>query len=147
MRNVMAAKRPKRRGGYTLIEVMVAAGLLLIGISAASSLTLTMATQEEINRAVARASNLQENYIRVYQLGLSPAEIAVLMPPEPSLASVNTVEATPTVVGVGPMESATWNFFVRPNATASGWSEGLWTGGDQGALRTINFSAYRSPKS
>ncbi|MEM7145501.1 MAG: type II secretion system protein [Verrucomicrobiota bacterium] len=145
MKTQVIERSAARKAGYTLIEVMVAAGLLLIGISAASSLTLTMTGQEEINRAVSRTANLQENYIKAYHLGLTPAEITAVMPPEPSLASLNAAEATPTIPGVGAMESATWNFFVRPNATASNWSAGMWTGGDQGALRTMNFSAYRSP--
>jgi type II secretory pathway pseudopilin PulG len=131
--------------GYTLIEVLIAAGLLMMAISAASSLSLAMSAQEEINYSMSRALNLQENYVKAYQLGLSPAEIAVLMPPEPSLASINTAASTPTITNVGPMESVTWDFFVRTNATSGAWSDGLWTGGDQGALRTANIRSFRSP--
>jgi type II secretory pathway pseudopilin PulG len=141
-RTTQAAARSR---GYTLIEVLIAAGLLMMAIGAASSLSLTMSTQEEINYSMSRALNLQENYVKVYHLGLSPAEIGVLMPPEPSLASINTATSTPTITGVGPMESVTWDFFVRTNASSGAWSEGTWTGGDQGAERTVNVRSFRSP--
>jgi type II secretory pathway pseudopilin PulG len=137
----------KSRGSraYTLLEVMIAAGLLMMAISAASSLSLAMNTQAEINYSMSRALNLQENCVRAYHLGLDPADIQVLMPPEPSLASINTSTSTPTVTNVGPMDSVTWDFFIRTNTSSGAWSEGMWTGGDQGAVREVNCRAFRAP--
>lgn len=96
----------KTRSGYTIIEVMVAAGILVIGIAAAASLALTMVSQEEANARVARAFNIQEQAARLYQLGLEPPEILAIIPPEPNVTSLTFTASTNIVAGVGTIEVA-----------------------------------------
>ena len=91
---------------YTIIEVMVAAGILVIGVAAAAALALTMVSQEESNAQVARAFNIQEQAGRLYQLGLAPAEIASILPPEPNVEELNFTTGATNVTGVGDIETA-----------------------------------------
>lgn len=134
----------RRQRGYTLIEVLVASGILMVAVSAAASLSLSMSAQEEINFYTSRALNLQENYVRAYHLGLEPATIQAIMPPENALQTINTANADAAVAGVGDMESVTWEFIIRPNPNAGTPTAGVFTGGDGGALRTVNVRAFRS---
>jgi len=96
----------RKNRAYTIIEAMVAAGILLIGIAAAAGLALTMVSQEEANARVARALNVQEQAGRLYQLGLEPAEILAIIPPEPNVDALNFNAATTNVAGVGAVEIA-----------------------------------------
>ena len=54
---------------YTIVETMVAISLLMLGVGAAASLSMTLVKQEEINARAARAVNWQENAVRLYQMG------------------------------------------------------------------------------
>ena len=94
--------RPGRPFGYTLIEVMVAVSILMVGVAAAAHLSLTIRKQEEANANVVRALNCLECVHRLYQLGLTPAEAAAILPSDPQL-SLST-EASTLVV---PAEGAT----------------------------------------
>ncbi len=97
---------PSRRAAYTIVEALVAAGILVMGIGAAAALAITMVAQEEANARVARALNLQEQAGRLYHLGLTPAEIAAILPPEPNVSSLTFTESVISVTNVGTMESA-----------------------------------------
>jgi len=96
----------KKKSGYTIVEVMVAAGILVIGIAAAASLALTMVSQEEANARVARAFNIQEQAARLYQLGLEPSEILAIIPPESNVTALTFTTSTSNVTGVGAIELA-----------------------------------------
>lgn len=72
--------RIRRRSGYTLIEVMTAAVVIGVGVTAAVSMSSTMMLQEELAWRGAVAMNYQENACRLWQLGLSPAEAGDVMP-------------------------------------------------------------------
>ncbi len=119
-----------RNSGYTLIEVLISSAILLIGISAASSLSLTMVTQEEVNYRISRSLNVLENCARLYQLGIQPANIyggaASLLPNEPSVSSIVPVEAV-----VGNLDSCTFTMTIDSVLDAGDWSEGEWSGGSQ----------------
>jgi prepilin-type N-terminal cleavage/methylation domain-containing protein len=69
-----------RRSGYTLIEVLTAAIIVGVGMTAAVSMSSTMMMQEELSWRVAVAMNYQENSCRLWQLGLSPSEVTAVMP-------------------------------------------------------------------
>ena len=120
----------RRKSGYTLIEVLVASAILLIGISAASSLSLTMVTQEEVNYRISRCLNVLENCARLYQLGVEPANIygggASLMPDEPAVSAIVPVEAV-----VGNLDSCTFTMTIDSMVDVGNWSEGEWSGGSQ----------------
>lgn len=90
---------------YTIVEVIIAAGLLVFAIVAAASMALTMQSQEEANAKVARAFNLQEQAARLYQLGLEPTTIIAILPPEPNAAVTFTTSST-NVGGSAAMERA-----------------------------------------
>lgn len=121
-----ARKRDERRGGYTLVEVLVASAILLIGISAASSLSLTMVTQEELNYRISRSLGMLENYARLYQLGLDPGEIAAIMPLDPAVSSVTAVAANS-----GNLESQIFTMTISPVVDIGDWTAETWTAGSQ----------------
>lgn len=89
---------------YSLVEVMVASAIMMIGVAAACSLSLTMVSQEEGNVRASRALNYFENTMALFQLGLSPAEISAIMPPEPSLVSITFTPNTTAIANVGAPE-------------------------------------------
>ena len=73
---------PQRYQGhaYSLIEVLIASGILLTGIAAVAMMAHTMFLQEEGNGRVTRAINLQEQAATLWQLGLSPDTITNILP-------------------------------------------------------------------
>lgn len=75
-----------RAHGYSLIEVMVAAAVVAIGLTAAAVLVGTLMQQQELNAAALRAANLQEQAVKLYRLDLSSSAIRGLLP-EPCVAS------------------------------------------------------------
>ena len=78
---------PKNRGGvraYTLIEALVAGGILMIGIGAAASLSLAFLSQEEISERAARACTAPTNAARV----LSPNAADAPLCPMTSMPNV-----------------------------------------------------------
>ncbi len=133
-----------RKRGYTLIEVLVASAIILIGISAASSLSLTMVTQEETNYRVARSLNVLENCARLYQLGMQPAGIygggSSILTAEASIASISAAEAV-----VGNLDSCTFTMTISSVIDNGAWDEGEWTGGSQATVdqRTAVVRAFR----
>ena len=66
--------------GYTLAEVLVASAIISLAMGGAVRLIATMQIQEEAAREGSVAYNLQENAGRLWQLGLSPATVAKLIP-------------------------------------------------------------------
>lgn len=98
--------------GYSLVEVLVAAGLLALGIAAAAMLGMTMISQQEANARVVRALNYQEQASRLYQLGLDPSVITNILPLESGVVSLDfatnsVVAATTNGTEVGTVNMAT----------------------------------------
>ena len=132
-------QRIGHQSGYTLIEIMAAMTIMFIGVAAAAVLSLTMASQEEINHRVSRALHLQEGAARLFQLGLSPTEIDAILPNDPAIRnSTSTAPYTKisfavssiSPTGFGTFEEAvcTMNFGAAPNSGT--WTAGTWTGGN-----------------
>jgi hypothetical protein len=69
-----------RAAAYSLVEVLVAGGILAIGIAGAGVLAHTLLLQEESNGFALRAINAQEQAARLWQLGLSPSTITNILP-------------------------------------------------------------------
>lgn len=91
-----------RRAGYTLIEVLAAAAIIAVGTTAAVSLSASIMLQEELAFRVAVTRNYQENMIRLWQLGLSPVQIAALMPTQNQNAPLQTaISGIPSLVETG----------------------------------------------
>jgi prepilin-type N-terminal cleavage/methylation domain-containing protein len=72
--------------GYSLVEVMVAAAVVAVGLTAAAMLVGTLMQQQELNAATLRAANVQEQAAKLHRLDLSSAAIRALIP-EPCVAS------------------------------------------------------------
>lgn len=66
--------------GFSLVEVMVAAAIVVIGLTAAAVLASTLMAQQELNAATLRAANLQEQAAKLYRLDLDGAMIRGLLP-------------------------------------------------------------------
>jgi len=66
--------------GYSLVEVMVAAAIVAVGLTAAAVLASTLMQQQELNAATLRAANLQEQAAKLYRLDLRPDDIYRLLP-------------------------------------------------------------------
>ena len=65
---------------YTLVEVLAASVIILMGVSAVLCLSSGTISQEEASRKVARGYCIQENAAQLYYLGLSPDEILEILP-------------------------------------------------------------------
>jgi len=132
-------KRARARG-YTLVEALVASSVLLVGISAAASMSLALVTQEEINENTVRAANHLDNAARLVQLGMPPASIPGLLPAEPVVASLSFSQRTINLPEVGSVPATTVTVVYRPTgAVAENRGQVLeWTGGDAGAERSAS---------
>ncbi|PTX92823.1 hypothetical protein DB345_14300 [Spartobacteria bacterium LR76] len=93
--------------GYTLVETLVAAGILVAAIGAAAALAVTMTAFEEGNATVSRAFNYQEQAARLYRLGFSPDEVIALLPPESSVQSLVFTTDAVNIDHLGTVEMAT----------------------------------------
>lgn len=79
----------RQPAGYSLVELTVATAVLAAGVAAAASLTLSSAHIEEMNHRKSRIVALNEAAARLWQLGLSPNQIAALLPGDPALSTIN----------------------------------------------------------
>lgn len=126
--------RRARRAAYTLIEVLAAGAIVSIGTTAMVSLSATLMLQEELAVRVAVTRNYQENMVRLWQLGVSSAQVTALMPaPAQNALLRQAVHGTPTLIESGlttvngvVMETALCtavvNMSQNPSATAAGAS-------------------------
>ena len=118
-----------RSAGYTLIEVLVAAGLLLLVVGAAASLSLSITSQEELSARAAIALNQQEQAARLWRLGLDETAISAILPPTPMVTDLDFSETTTNYSGIGTLQLAvcTISFQLTPNA--GNWNPLSWTAG------------------
>lgn len=133
--------------GYTLIETLVASSVMMVAIAAASSLSLTMVTQEEISERTVRATNHFENAITLYQLGLDPDEIIALLPAEPAVSQITfTPQSGKTVAGLGAIDPMEMKVTYSPSGATSKnkKDEASWTGGDNKKERSHTVVVIRS---
>lgn len=96
------------RRGYTLIEVLAAGAVISVGMAAAASLASSLMVQEELAWRVSITRNYQENMVRLWQLGLSPAgskdatNIGAVMPSQTYSALLNeAINSTPYLIETG----------------------------------------------
>lgn len=94
----MKTRRPA--AAYTLIEVLVALGIIALAIGAASQLSLSQSLTEDLNQKETMAVNFGENHARLWQLGVTPS--AFLLPCRNSNNSLMTCTiGTPANVNGG----------------------------------------------
>ncbi len=138
-----------RLRAYSLIEVMIAGSILVIAAAAAAAMALAVSSQQEANTRIARALALQEQAARLYHLGMNPAAIAAVLPPDPAVVSLTYSPDPPTTVFVGvspvqiPMERTVSTIVYKPFAATSSWTPGTWTGGDPSAQRSNDMTLVR----
>jgi len=139
--------RPRRArcAAYSLIEVLVATGIITMGVAVAASLSFSMTGQEEAGNNISRALAVQENSARLFRLGLSGDEIIRLLPPDPLVYSITITEDAPVVTGAGTMDRAIIVIEYDISPVSETWDAGEWTGGPGGALsrRTHTVTALR----
>lgn len=85
---------PSSIRAYSLIEVLIAGTILVIGIAGAALLANSLLIQEESNGFSLRAFNTQEQAARLWQLGLSPATITNILPERCSTNATNPAAYT-----------------------------------------------------
>ena len=140
----------KRHKGYTLIESLVASAILMIGIGAAASMSLTMLTQEEVNERTVRAMNHLENAAALYNLGLDSALIEELLPTEPVVTSLTFTSVNRTITNpsggasLGNVSAMEIEMVFKPASTTRTWANEKWTGGDASVTRTHTVEVFRS---
>jgi prepilin-type N-terminal cleavage/methylation domain-containing protein len=71
-----------RQDGYSLVEVMIAAAVVAIGLSAAAVLVGAIMTQKEQDLVSLRAANVQEQAIALYRLGITNTGTIIGLLPE-----------------------------------------------------------------
>jgi prepilin-type N-terminal cleavage/methylation domain-containing protein len=69
-----------KKNGFSLIEALIAAVIVAIGLTAAASLVGALMAKEEANSVSLRAANLQEQAVMLYRLGLAPSQILEILP-------------------------------------------------------------------
>jgi prepilin-type N-terminal cleavage/methylation domain-containing protein len=118
--------------GYSLIEVMVAAAIVAVGLTAAAVLASTLMQQQELNAATLRAANLQEQAAKLHRLDLSSSAIRGLLPEScvasgtppdggfvlrffPALTITNAVDTNEIIVE----RTVCWIVFANPAAAGT----------------------------
>jgi len=79
--------------GYSLVEVMVAAAIVAVGLTAAAVLAGTLMQQQELNAITLRGANLHEQAVKLYRLDLSPTDVVALLPERSSRIALGSVPA------------------------------------------------------
>ena len=111
-----------RKNAFSLVEALIAAAIVAIGLTAAASLVGALMAKEEINTVALRAANLHEQAVTLYRLGLTPAKIREILPETctenatPSAGTFSLTFGTPTEVEYTASDSTTFDA-VRTTST------------------------------
>ena len=76
-----------KRGGFSIVEAMIAAAIVAIGLTAAATLVATLLAKDELNVVSLRAANLQEQAVTLYRMGLSADRIRGILPESCTVSS------------------------------------------------------------
>ncbi len=129
---------------YTMIEALVASSVLLIGISAAASMSLAFVTQEETAERSARAFNHLENAVSLCQAGVDPATITSLLPPQPIVTSLTFTNSSRDAGTLTNLPTVVIQMEWKANDASSTSGTTRWTGGDRDARRTASVEVLRT---
>jgi len=142
----MKPYRQTRTGGYTLIEALVASSILLIGISAAASLSLSFITQEEITERSVKAFNYLDNATSLYQAGVDKSKIAGLLPAEPVVTALTFTDRTINASNLGSLPSVLISVTYTSTGATNTSATSLWTGGKKDTTRTVSVEVIRTAR-
>ena len=131
---------------YTLIEALVASSVLLIGISAAASMSLAMVTQEEITERSVKAFNYLDNATALYQSGVDKSKIAAMLPAEPLVTALTITDRTINATNLGTLPSALISVTYSSNGATTTSGISRWTGGQKNTTRTVNVEVIRTSR-
>lgn len=127
-----------------MIETLVASSILLIGISAAGSLSLSMVAQEEIAEQANRAAAYLDNATTLFRLGVAPTQIGSLLPPESAVASLDFTNDVRSVPDLGAVMYSTVTVDWKSSSATSTKGTNRWTGGDPGDKRSISVEVINT---
>lgn len=68
------------RSGYSIVEVLLAAAVVAVGMTAGAILVGAILAQQQVSATAMLAANLQEQAVTLHRLGLEPAEIRAVLP-------------------------------------------------------------------
>jgi len=69
-----------KRSGFSLMEAVIAAAIVALGIAGAALMANSIIVNQEANTQLVYAQNLHEQTARLYQLGITPAAITNYLP-------------------------------------------------------------------
>ena len=104
--------------GYSLVEVVVAAAIAAIGVAAGAAIVNTLVVQQEFNAGSVRASNLQEQAVMLYRLGMTNPQDIYNILPESCGASGNPAAGN-FVLTFGTPTATNFSATTLTNATAT----------------------------
>jgi type II secretory pathway pseudopilin PulG len=110
-------KKSPLPSAYTLAEILVAAGILILVVAVMASVSLSLSNQEEQSARTAVFLNYHEQTGRLWQLGLTPAEIEAIRPPTPDVIALVFNEDDASFAGIGTLRRATSNIVFRSAGT------------------------------
>ncbi|MEO0416470.1 MAG: prepilin-type N-terminal cleavage/methylation domain-containing protein [Verrucomicrobiota bacterium] len=136
-----------RLRGHSLIETMVAASVLMIGLGAAASLSLTLVSQEEIAERTSRSANYLENAVALARLGVPYDQIETLLPEEPTVDSLIFTPRTESVAGLGSIDvvDITMQYKSTDTQNAIAALTERWTGGEKDLVRSHPITVFAQP--
>jgi len=132
--------RLRRLAAYTLIEVLVAATIIGVAVSASVSMSATMNLQEELSWRISVALNYQENACRLWQFGLNPADITAVMPGTAGNPFLNEVLETGAITSASVVGNSSTLGVMENVANATQVAN--FANGPDGS--TTTFSLYRN---
>ena len=121
----------------------MASVLLMMGISAASALTLTLLTQDEMNQRHGVALAEAELIAQLYHLGLDEPAIRQVVPPSSVVETFTLTPGSESVSGVGTLPSAAISVQFNPSPATESWTGQVWTAGLKTDSRSIEIQTYR----
>ena len=123
MKTSLSPFRSSQRA-YSLIEVLAAAGIIVIALGAALSLGVATVSQEESGNRIARGLSIQENAARLFRLGLSPEEIIRVIPQDPCVEELSISAPYSVMAGSVSVEASNIGLTVITNPSEVRWETG-----------------------
>ena len=119
----------------------------MFGVGAAASMSLAFVTQEEITETAENAFSHLENAATLYQCGVDPATIPLLLPPNPPVTSLTFTDRTLNATNLGAVPSVLITVTWKSSGATESAGVSRWTGGRDDTTRTASVEVIRSERS